>query len=319
MDKKIYSQILDKIKSSRNILITTHENPDGDAVASVCVAAELLGGLGKKYYIFCNDKPEPGLLFLPHAESIATKADDIPFETIDLVIALDCSKLERSRIDEQIRRAEIFTINIDHHISNCQFGNLSLVDPDAAATTQIIYEFLKQVKISINRVMANCILTGIITDTGNFAYASTDSHTFDVASEMLIKGANVREVLNYTSKNKNLRILKAWGFALSRLQYNKKYDIVFTVLTQENLQGLGIAKQELEGLANFFNNLKDAKIVLVLYELGDGCVKGSLRTNKDNVDVSRLAGIFGGGGHKKAAGFEIEGKLEKINDNWQIV
>ena len=136
---------------------------------------------------------------------------------------------------------------------------------------------------------------------------------------MLSKGANVREVLNYTSKNKNINILKGWGFALSRLQYNKDYDIVFTLLTKDDLRELGIAKQELEGLANFFNSLKDAKIVLVLYELGDGRVKGSLRTNKDNVDVSKLAGLFGGGGHKKAAGFEIEGRLEKIEEGWRIV
>ena len=135
---------------------------------------------------------------------------------------------------------------------------------------------------------------------------------------MVINGANIRNILTSTAKNKNLATLKAWGFALSNLRYNPNYDIAYTVLTRKNLADFGVNKQDLEGLASFLNNLKDAKIVLVLYELGDGRVKGSLRTNKDDVDVCVLAQVFGGGGHKKAAGFEVEGRLKQTVSGWRI-
>ncbi|MFA5318249.1 MAG: bifunctional oligoribonuclease/PAP phosphatase NrnA [Patescibacteria group bacterium] len=319
MNKEIYSQILTKIKSSQNILITTHENPDGDAVGSMCVMAELAVVLNKEFHIFCHDKPEAAFLFLPRTDKINSDKDKIDFSGIDLVLVVDCARMERSMIAEEIKKNNLFIINIDHHISNNNFGDINLVDGEAASTTQIIYEFLKYNKIEVNQKMANCILTGIMTDTGNFSYATTNSQTFSVASEMLIEGANARSILNYTSKNKNLKTLKAWGFALSRLRHNKEYDIVYTILTGRDLDDLGVSKQDLEGLASFLNVLKDAKIVMVLYELGDGRVKGSFRTNKDDIDVSKLAQIFGGGGHKKAAGFEVGGKLEQVKDGWKII
>jgi len=319
MNKEIYTQILNKIKEVNNILITTHENPDGDAIGSVCAIAELVGVLGKNFHIFCNDQPEKAFLFLPHTGKINTDRKKIPLAKIDLVITVDCGKFARTRIAEEIKQHNIFTINIDHHISNDNFGDINVVDDGAVSTTQIIYEFLKHNKIEINRKMANCILTGIVTDSGNFAYAATNSQTFSVASEMLIEGANVRSILNYTAKNKNLTTLKAWGFALSHLQHHKEYDIVYTILTQDDLKKLEVNKQDLEGLASFLNVLKDAKVIMVLYELGDGRVKGSFRTNKEDIDVSKLAQILGGGGHKKAAGFEIEGKLERVGNKWKIL
>jgi len=319
MNNKIYDNILEKIQSAENILITAHENPDGDAVGAMCAIAELATSLNKKFNIFCHDNPESAFLFLPHADKINSDRDKINFSKIDLVLTVDCARLERSRIEEEIKKNNAFIINIDHHISNDYFGDINLVNAEAASTTQIIYEFLKYNKIEVNKNMANCILTGIMTDTGNFSYAATNSQTFSVASEMLIEGANARSILNYTSKNKNLKTLKAWGFALSRLQHNKEYDITYTILTLRDLDNLGVDKQDLEGLASFLNVLKDAKMVIVLYELGDGRVKGSFRTNKDNIDVSKLAHVFGGGGHKKAAGFEVEGRLEMVNNSWQII
>ncbi|PIR92463.1 hypothetical protein COU01_01575 [Candidatus Falkowbacteria bacterium CG10_big_fil_rev_8_21_14_0_10_44_15] len=319
MDKKfVYSEIINKVTSAQNIFLATHENPDGDAVASLCAVAEWLTALGKNFYLACADEAEASFHFLPQIAKINKLTANLDFSRFDLAIILDCGSLRRTKAEAAIKAAPIPIINIDHHLSNDQFGAINLVDADAVSTTQILYELFKYGKADISRQLASCILTGIITDSGNFAYAATNPRTFKVASEMIMSGANARNILTSTAKNKNLATLKAWGFALSRLQYNPNYDIAYTVLTRRDLADLGIGKQDLEGLASFLNNLKDAKIVLVIYELGDGRVKGSLRTNRDDVDVCVLAQSFGGGGHKKAAGFEVEGKLMPVENGWRV-
>lgn len=319
MDKKfVYSEIINKVTSAQNIFLATHENPDGDAVASLCAVAEWLTALGKNFYLACADEAEASFHFLPQTAKINKLTANLDFSRFDLAIILDCGSLRRTKAEAAIKAAPIPIINIDHHLSNDQFGAVNLVDADAVSTTQILYELFKYGKVDISRQLASCILTGIITDSGNFAYAATNPRTFKVASEMIMSGANARNILMSTAKNKNLTTLKAWGFALSRLRYNPNYDIAYTVLTQRDLADLGIGKQDLEGLASFLNNLKDAKIVLVVYELGDGRVKGSLRTNRDDVDVCVLAQSFGGGGHKKAAGFEVEGKLVPAGNSWRV-
>lgn len=314
-----YANIVSILTKSRNILLITHENPDGDAIASVGAMYEYLNTDDKQVSIFCKNYPEKSFEFLPHTEKFNTNSDLINFNELDAVVVLDCANINRTGLADILNSVKCPLINIDHHISNNDFGTVNCIDAEAVATTQILYNFFSSQKININKNIANCILTGIVTDSGNFAYAASNSHTFTIAGEMLMRGANARNIVTYTSRNKKLATLKVWGLALSRLSYNKKRDIVYTILTQNDLKNFGITKDDLEGLSNFLNTLKDAKIVMVLYELGDGRIKGSLRTTRSDVDVSRFASYLGGGGHKKAAGFEIHGKLEQINGVWKVL
>ncbi len=313
-----YKEILFAIDSARNILITMHENPDGDAIGSACAFYEFLYFKNKNCAIFCADETPGSLKFLPHTEKISNKKEEIDFNKHDLAIVFDCGGLFRSKIDDEIMAVGCQVINIDHHLSNDNFGNINLVDTSAVATAQIIYDFFKYSKAPISKGMANCILTGIQTDSGNFAYTNTNKESFKIAGEMLARGANIRDIVSSTEKNKTVSSLKLWGKALNRLQRKDKYGIAFTVLTQKDLVEYEATKNELEGLAGFLNSLKDVKMTLVLYETGDGRVKGSLRTNRDEIDVSRLAKILGGGGHEKASGFEIKGQLKKTGGGWQI-
>lgn len=311
-------KIFDMLAAARTVLLTAHENPDGDALSSIGVWYDYLTEQGKTVYAYVNDAPDEAFSFLPHVERYTTDAHAIPFAELDAVVVVDCASLRRTGIEGSIVASNASIINIDHHISNNQFGTVDVIDPDAVSTTQIIYEIFKAGNVGINKPRANCILTGILTDSGNFAYAATNAATFDIASEMLMRGANARDIINYTYKNKTLPTLKAWGLALSRLQVNGEYGVAYTVLSSEDMRRFHIDKDDLEGLANFLNTLKDAKIILVLYELGDGRVKGSFRTTHDEVDVSKIAVAFGGGGHAKAAGFEVEGKLVQEGEGWRI-
>jgi len=307
------------LSKAQKILLVTHENPDGDAISSLGICYDFLINSQKRTISFCKNLSGKHFDFLPYVEKIIDDKNEIDFTSFDIAIILDCANLKRTGIDSELKSLQCPIINIDHHISNNNFGYLNIIDAQAVSTTQILYELFKTTGVKITKNMANCILTGIVTDSGNFAYTASSSQTFGIAGEMLMRGANVRDIINYTNKNKKLSTLKIWGLALSRLVYNKRYDIAYTVLTNEDLMEFGVVKDDLEGLSNFLNTLKDAKIVMVLYELNDGRIKGSFRTTYANVDVSKLALRLGGGGHAKAAGFDVVGKLVYVDDKWQII
>lgn len=166
--------------------------------------------------------------------------------------------------------------------------------------------------------MANCILTGILTDTGNFLYPSTSPETVNIASEMLTKGAKLPQIMENTWRNKSIASMKTWGKAMSRLKINQQYNFGFTVLKSKDVPA-EVSEEELEGLAGFLSNLNVVNGIMLLRQLPDGRIKGSLRTSKPNLDVSKLARSLGGGGHAKAAGFTVEGKLEKTTNGWRII
>ncbi|MCK4554308.1 bifunctional oligoribonuclease/PAP phosphatase NrnA [Candidatus Parcubacteria bacterium] len=321
MHNNIYSNIFNKIKSAKNILLVTHDAPDGDALASICAIIELLESLAKKYFAYCYDAPPYQFDFLPHIEKISNNKKQFNFDDFDLIIALDCGSLNRTKLTDEInnKNKNQFIIEFDHHPKLDDYANLELKDPQAAATTEILYHFLKANKIKINKNIANCILTGILTDTANFLYPSTSQQTVEIASEMLAKGANLPQIMENTRRNKSLASMKIWGKAMSRLQINQKYNFAFTVLTLDEITSSGVTEEELEGIAGFISNLHNVKGTLILREQPGNIVKGSLRTSCPQIDVSQLAQALGGGGHSKASGFKIQGKLKQAEERWKII
>ncbi len=320
MNNNIYSDIFNKIKSSKNILLATHDSPDGDALSSICAMIELLESLDRKYFAYCYDMPPYQFDFLPHIEKISNNKKLFNFDDFDLIITVDCGSLNRTKLTDEInnRGKNQFVIEFDHHPKIDDYANLELKNPQAAATTEILYHFLKANKIKINKNFANCILTGILTDTANFLYA-TSHKTVEIASEMLAKGASMPQIMENTRRNKSLASMKIWGKAMSRLQINQKYNFAFTILTLKDIADSQITEEELEGIANFLGNLHKVKGILLLKEQPNNIVKGSLRSSHPKVDISRLAQVLGGGGHAKASGFKVQGQLEKVGDGWKIV
>ena len=166
--------------------------------------------------------------------------------------------------------------------------------------------------------MATCILTGIITDTGNFLYPSTSEKTVEISSEMMSLGARLPKLIENTWRNKSLAAMKIWGKAMSHLEINEKYNIAFTVLPQKDLTDSNLTADEIDGISNFIGNMHDVKAVMLLTELEEGFIKGSLRSSDPDMDISILAKHLGGGGHAKASGFVVKGKLERIEGRWKI-
>lgn len=319
-----YQPAYNKIKSAENILILTHLRPDGDALSSLGAMADLMEQLGKKHTCFCADKPEATFSFLPHFEKIISGQDNLNFKEFDLIIVLDCGSLSRTGLEEEIRNkaAGQFIIEFDHHPKVDDYAQIEIKLPAATSTAEIIYRFLKANRIKIVKNMANCILTGILTDTSNFLHQSTSEEAITIASEMLVYGARFPTIMRHTWQNKSLSAMKLWGLALSGLVINEKYNLAFAVLPLTETDRFKNEEDVFDGISTFLGNLYGVKAVMLLRaEINPGGkkqIKGSLRSSHPEVDVSRLATLLGGGGHAKASGFIIEGELEKINNRWMI-
>jgi len=313
--------ILDRIKDANHILLVSHEKPDGDTLGASLAMAQYLNKEQKKYKHFCYDKPADYFSFLPLIEKMTHNYEQVNLPDHDLVITIDCGDIQRTKIADDLlkHKARLTIINIDHHQSNDKFGHHNLVIPEASSTSEIIYKFFAYHKIEPDKYMATNLLTGILTDTMNFTNAATNQESLKIAAELLKSGARVSQIINQISQNKNLASLKLWGKVLTRLEFNAKFNFAYTVITKKDLLANGVSAEEArDGLANFLSMINDVDFIMVLTEEDNNSIKGSLRTTKNNVDVAKIAKVLGGGGHAKAAGFKVNGKLIKTAQGWQI-
>ena len=314
-----HKKILEAINQAENILIVVHIAPDLDAVGSGCAFIEYLSLKGKNYQVYCQDKLDLNLRFLAKTDQFQNQKPDL--NNFDLVLALDCADSLRTGLADQIlKRAEkTKIINIDHHACNDYFGDINLIRPDYSSTSEIIYDFFEEMKINKTRNMAHSLLAGLVFDTGNFSNPATTFNSLRVASSLMLLGANLAQILEQIYRNKNLPTLRLWGKVLSGLHYNEEYEVAISVISQDDIKKYGLAEELVEGMTNFLNNVVSVRIILVLREAEDGTVKGSLRTSHDDADVKKIAEVFGGGGHVKAAGFKINGQLQKEKERWVVV
>jgi len=315
MPQRTAKLIHEKILEKDNFLVVIHEHPDGDALGSANALGEMFTMLNKKYTLFCVTPTPDQFHFLPHTKHI-TSDETVWKQTYGAIIVCDSGDLRYAGIDELIKhQIDTYIINIDHHVSNERFGNLNLVIDTSSSTTEILYKYLVFNKMEINHTIATSLLTGLITDTGNFSNAGTSRHALAIASNLIRHGAKLNHIRKHILQDKNLPTFKLWGMVLNRLEYKKPFDFVYTYVTQKDLAACGLHEEDLEGIANLMNNLNEGNATLVLRERQDGTIKVSMRTMRDTVDVSKIAQSFGGGGHKKAAGFSIQGPIEKALEN----
>ena len=321
MPERIAKQIHNKIKNSEHVLLVPHKDPDGDALGSVTALMHILKKMSKKHSVFCATDADSQLNFLPYVEELTT--DEAVWKNpFDLVIIVDSGDLERAGMEKFVKNKKDSTtvINIDHHNDNTHFGDLNLVIPSASSTTHILYDLFKANNVEIDSQTATCLLTGLITDTGNFTNAATTVESLDIASDLVRKGGDIKMIKRLVFQDKSIDTLKLWGAALSRLSKHDAHEIVYTYLTQDDLKEYGVNESEAKGIANFMNVLNEGKAALILKERDQGKIKGSFRTTQDDIDVSKIARKLGGGGHKKAAGFSIDGNMEEVLEKvWQAI
>lgn len=317
----IAKQIHQALLAAENILLIAHKNPDGDVLGSACALMQYLRRADKAHLAFCATPINQNLAFLPQVEYFVNDPTIFEKHYFDTIIILDSGDLFYAGVDQHLENLPYspIIINIDHHPTNEFYGHHNLVRPEAASTTEILYRFFKANEIKIDKSLATCLLTGLVTDTSHFSNPATSASALKIAAELLHLGGNLNLIRGWTLKNKSLVALKIWGKVLSRLQKNEKYNLAVTILTQDDLKDNNLSDEEAEGLANFLNNLGESKVVVLLKEKEDGIIKVSLRTSDSEIDLSRLAKFFGGGGHAKAAGFSVKGRLAETENGFKII
>ncbi len=322
MPERIAKQIYQKLLGAKGVIIIPHKNPDGDALGSATALMHILQNCSIPHLVFCATDSSKKYDFIPRAKELTIDPEIWTQEHFDTVVVVDSGDLVYAGIKDYIdtHRNRITVINIDHHATNAYFGDLNLVITTAASTTEILYTFCKVNDIKIDKQLATCLLTGLVTDTGNFTNAATTIKSLSAASDLIVRGARLDVIQNLTMKDLSTNTLKLWGEVLARLQRHDEHDIVYTYITQKDLTDFNATESDIEGVANMLNIMGEGKAALVLKELDTNEVKGSFRTTRDDIDVSAIAKNLGGGGHKKAAGFTVGGTIEETLEKiWETI
>ena len=294
-------EILKEINKAETFVILAHENPDGDAIGSCLGMCTFLKELGKSDIdVLFKDFPET-FKFLPNFEIIKSEPS---YEKYDMAIVLDCPNTDRvgKEYRKFIENAKV-RVQFDHHLRNSMFGDYNVVNPVAPACAQILVSSLEYLKIDISKDVATCLLAGIITDTGGFRFNSTTTETFEFAAWCLSKGINVSKIYKEAMMTKTKSQFNAEKLALDRLQFFDDDKITFTYITKKDIEELGIKAGELEGIAGIGVTIENVEVAIFAREKDDG-FKISFRSN--NIDVADICMLFGGGGHKLAAGCQID-------------
>jgi phosphoesterase RecJ-like protein len=313
--KDTAERILREIKGAKRILLALHVSPDGDSIASVLALNSVLKKWGKKTKIISFSAFNSRFSFLPGVEEIETQDfSKIDLANFDLFIALDAAqetKITRNIFPEKFPE-NFKIINIDHHITNPKFGNINLI-VKSSSTCEILYDLFNLWKIKIDKSLAQLFLLGILTDTGCFQYPTMTSNSFRIVADLLDKGASLTELVLLNFRSYKFKTLKYWGKVLENMQLDPSGKFVWTSVSKAEMKELGVTPAEIEGASSLFAPVTlGTEFGIIMNDEGN-LVRVSLRSRAD-FDVSQIAVLFGGGGHKQAASFSLALPLEEAEE-----
>jgi len=308
-----FEQAVAAINAADEIALACHIGPDGDALGSMLGFALAARSHGKKVTAsFGTPFVMPGPLgFLPGQEFLVPPGE-FP-GTPGLMVVFDVGSAERLGELAVSANAADKVIVLDHHVTNEGFGDIQLIDGEAAATGQILYCLLEALRWAITSDVAQCILTALTTDTGRFQYSNTSPETMEVAARMIEAGAVPPEISRHIYEEAPFGYLVAAGNALARARLHPEVAVVSTVITQQDLTSAGVDWTDTDNLIDTLRLATEADVAVLAKAHDDGRVKVSLRS-RGLTDVGSLAASFGGGGHRLAAGFTVHGDADKVVD-----
>lgn len=292
-------------------LIFTHVQPDGDTLGSALALGLSLRLLGKKAVVVRSDPLPEIYQFLPGSGEIADwRQVEGDFRVGVLV---DCGDPTRVGEAAKLLAGVALVVNIDHHGTNAGFGQYNYVDVQAAAVGEQIYELLRSMEVDISPAIATCLYTAIVTDTGSFRYESTRESTFRVAAELVRLGAKPAQVAENAFETRSLSSARLLGRALETLELTPDGKVAWLVISRAAFEETGASDGETEGIINYARAIRGVEVGLLFRETGDGKVRVSLRS-RHQVDVSRVASHFDGGGHPRAAGCTLSLPLNEARE-----
>ena len=296
----------EKIEAAQSIALLTHINPDADTLGSALGMWHILTKMQKKCVVVNTTALPYNLDFLPGIQKVKKT---LP-KNIDLMISFDCGSFERLGIEKK----DAFLINFDHHKSNTLYGNINIIEPTFASTSQVVYKFCKESGFEVNRDAALCFYTALVDDCGFFKYDTVNADVFAFAKELCERGVSPEYVANELTMREPLSKLRLIPMVLETLELVCDGEVGVIELTQQMLRKSGGTKEMADDALNMVRTLATVEVAMLLREEEDGRVKVSLRS-KRYVDVSKIAAFFGGGGHKRAAGFTLDIKtIEKVKN-----
>lgn len=300
--------IVEEILMAENIVVLTHDNPDGDAVGSAMALYLGLKQLNKTVDVIMPEYPRI-YDFLPDINEIKKEGKN---QTYDLAIALDCGDIKRLNGFSNYFENANCRISIDHHRVNTMFGDYNFVNPAAAATCQVLIIILESLGIEITKDIGTCLVTGIITDTGGFKHSGVSAETFEFVAGLINRGVNVSNVYRKALQTMTKERLEMTKIGINRLEFIEDGKIAFTYVTREEQEEIKPEIGDYEGIVEIGREMEGVEVSIFLREQEEG-YKVSLRSN-EYVNVSEICLMFNGGGHLRAAGGTISGTLEQAKE-----
>jgi phosphoesterase RecJ-like protein len=311
-------QILEELRQSEKLLLTTHENPDGDALGSLLATHMILRLLGKDVVMFMasNEFPLPWeYRDMPFDGVLHEPPPDVDERTI---VFLDCGNIDRMPVD-WLQQDHLHILNIDHHHDNTRFGTVNLVDPDASCTAEIVWRIAKELEVEITPPIADALYVGLVTDTGRFMYENTTAEAHRMAADLIEAGVAPHDVYRRLYEDLPFARLQLLARALSRVQRYDNGALTLTYLTRQDYEETGSIETDSEGVVDHIRAVEGTAVAALVRDLlsdeRDGMRKVSLRSTDNRVDVSRIARAHGGGGHRQAAGFSTALSIDELVDS----
>lgn len=300
--------ILEEINKAKKIVIITHENPDGDAIGSSLAMKLALNQLGKNADVIIPEFPKT-FEFLPGINEVKKESN---IEKYDLAIALDCASIKLLNGFTKYFDNATVKVAIDHHSSNTMFADYNYVDQDAPACAQLLLVVFSYFNINVTKDIGTCILAGIITDTGGLRYEGVTADTFRFVAELCEKGIKVTQVYSQVYASKTRAKFELHRIALNRLEFLEDGKIAFTYVTKADEEQVEAKNGDYDGIVENGRDVEGVEVSVFLRETDKG-IKVSLRS-KNYVNASEVAMMFGGGGHLRAAGCNIQGTIDQAKN-----
>jgi bifunctional oligoribonuclease and PAP phosphatase NrnA len=308
--------IVAALRENDRFLVVTHENPDGDALGSLLATTLALRQLGKDAeMLLLGDAPLPREYhFLQLDGLLRAVPEDAPERVL---VAVDCAKADRIGVDQTPFEVAPLVVNIDHHHDNTRFGNANLVVAEASSTSEVLRDVFAMLGVELTPEIAEPLYVALVTDTGRFQYSNTTPKSLRLAAELVEAGADVHAVFQQVYESVEFAKLKLLARALERARVLEGGRIVVSYLLRTDFSDVGAAEPYSEGIIDYLRAVEGAELAMLIREPprdSGSTHRASLRASVDELDVSAIARLFGGGGHRQAAGFSSDKSVDEITE-----
>ena len=298
-----------ELRDNKRFLLTTHVNPDGDAIGSLGALALVLEDMGKEVVAYCQDEIPGFLRFLPYSDRIVREIHGP--DRFDVAVVLDCGELDRIGNAADVLQHIEKIIHIDHHSSSDDFGQLNLVRPECSSTAEILYEIIQTIPASLSKEAAENIYTAILTDTGSFRFANTTARALDIAAEMVALGVAPDKIASEVYDSMSPERLRLLARSLHTLTLRANGRLATMQVSRQMLEETKTTVMDTDGFVNYPRGISTAEMAIFFREMDSGKVNVSLRS-RGKLNVAEFARNYNGGGHHNAAAFRAEGSLPEV-------